>query len=168
MSKAPDSQQNEKSEQTEPVATGVELGSLVMELEDLVKIALAAENNEVDVSIGSFVEVHKKLMAIYKMLEEFRTQYAKALATIGLTPEDMKLTNEQITELGPKERRLFEKLTSLQTVCEEAKERVHQSLQKSPGAVKEIKEELKGPEGKALRRKDRFKGAGGKKGWLPS
>ena len=166
MDKAPESNQNEK--QTEPVATGADLGLLVMELEDLVKIALAAEKNEVDVSIGSFVDVHKKLMAIYKVLEEFRTSYAKSLATIGLTPEDMKLTSEQIAELAPQERRLFEKLSSLQTVCEEAKERVHQSLQKSPSVVKEIKEELKGPQGKSLRRKDKFKGAGGKKGWLPS
>lgn len=146
----------------------IDLGSIVFELEDLVKIALAAEKNEVQITVDSFVDIHKKLMGIYKMVEQFRSEYAKSLEPLGLTPEDMKLTSEQIQELGPKERKIFEKLSSMQSICEDAKARVHKSLQESPRELKQIKDELKGPEKNLVHRKSKFKGVGGKKGWLPS
>lgn len=146
-----------------------ELASIVIQLEDLVKLALAAEKNEAKVSMDSFVDVHKKLMSIYKMIESFRENYTKSLAALGLEPKDIQPSPEDVAELGLRDRKIYEKLGALQAMCQDAKERLHQSLQAQPqAAMNQIKEELKGPERKLVRRKDKFKGIGSKKGWIPS
>lgn len=146
-----------------------QLASIVMQLEDLVKLSLAAEKNEVQVSIDSFVDVHKKLMDLYRRVEAFRANYTKSLAALGLEPKDIQPSPEDIQQLGLSERKVFEKLGALQAMCQEAKERLHESLNQQPAAtMNEVKEELKGPDRKLTRRQGKFKGVGGKKGWIPS
>ena len=145
-----------------------ELEQILNRLEDLVKIATAAEKNEVEITISSFVDVHKNLMEIYKLIETFRENYKSSLAPFGLTPEDMRLTPDELRQLAPRERKMIEKLQKLQETCEGAKERIHESLQKNIATTKQVKEELKGNERQKIRRKGKFKGMGGKKDWLPT
>lgn len=145
-----------------------ELEQIINQLEDLVKVATAAEKNEVEITISSFVDVHKKLMEIYKLIENFREAYKSSLAPFGLTLEDMRITKEELTTLAPRDRKMIEKLHKLQTTCEDAKERIHESLQKNLVATKQVKEELRGNEREKVRRKGKFKGMGGKKGWMPT
>ena len=145
-----------------------DLTKIISDLEDLVRVAAAAEKNEVEVSLSSFVDVHKKLMNIYKMIEEYRKNYADALRPLGLTPEDMRARESELSELKPQQKKMMEKLQHLQHVCEEARGRVYESLQQNVGATRSIKEELKGDERQTIRRKGKFKGVGGKKGWMPT
>lgn len=141
---------------------------IVSRLEDLVKLASAAERSEVQVNVTSFVEVHKKLMDVYKMIQQYRENYTNMLAALGLTPEDVRMTPDQIEKLAPRERKVVERLERLQKTCEDAKERIHESLQQNKEVAKQVQEELKEAEGKKAPRKDKFKGMGGKKGWLPT
>jgi NifB/MoaA-like Fe-S oxidoreductase len=145
-----------------------ELEQIINQLEDLVKVATAAEKNEVEITISSFVDVHKKLMDIYTLIENFREVYRNSLVPFGLTPEDMRISGEELTSLPSRERKMIEKLHKLQSTCEDAKERIHESLQKNHVAAKQVKEELKGSERQKVRRKGKFKGMGGKKGWMPT
>lgn len=162
-------QKNSESAEPQPTPDTNQLTTIVSQLEDLVKLALAAEKNEVQVNVTSFVDVHKKLMALYKMIEEFRVNYAKSLDAMGLKLEDLQPNPEEMQELTMRDRKVMEKLGSLRAICEDAKERMHQAIKKeSPASVNKIKDELKGPERASQRRKGRFKGVGGKKGWLPS
>ena len=145
-----------------------DLTNIILQLEDLVKLALEVEKHPENLAIDSFVGVHKKLMKIHTLVDEFRKSYAKSLEPVGLQPEDMKPNAEELAALGPKEKKVLEKLSSLQSICEDAKARMHESLQQNEPIVREVKEELKSTERKAIRRKSRLKGAGGKKGWLPT
>ena len=145
-----------------------DLSEIITQLEDLAKLALDAEQHQEDIDLGSFVDVHKKLMAVQKMIKEFQGSFAKSIEGLGLSPEDMKPTDAELKTLGSRERKLIEKLGSLQDVCEHARERVHESMQQNPEAVKDVKKELKDSKETTTRRKSRLKGAGGKKGWLPT
>jgi len=145
-----------------------DINDIILQLEDLVKLALEAEEHPENLAISSFVDVHKKLMKIHALVNEFRSSYAKSLEMVGLRPEDMKPDGDEVQELGPKEKIVLEKLNSLRATCEEAKSRMHETLQQNEPTVREVKEELKGKERQTIRRKSRLKGAGGKRGWMPT
>lgn len=145
----------------------VDVASIVRQLEDLVRLSVECEEKELKPNI-SFVEVHKKLMAIRKQVELFKDNYKKHLAVANLKPEDIKPTEEEIATLGPKEKQILERLKTLQTNCEEARERLHESLQSEQEALNVVKGELKDKSKEKIHRKGKFKGVGGKQGWLPT
>ena len=145
----------------------VDVSEIITQLEDLVKFALECEDKELQPDI-SFVEVHKKLMQIQDEILKFQDTYKQHLALFDLKPEDVQPTQEQIDSLEPKQRKIFERMQSLQSTCEEARERLYESMQQDQRTLKEVKEELKGEEKQKIRRKGKFKGMGGKKGWLPT
>lgn len=145
----------------------VDVATIVRQLEDLVKMSVECEERELKPNI-SFVEVHKKLMAIRKQVELFKENYKKHLAVANLKPEDIKPTEEEIATLGPKEKQILERLKTLQSNCEEARERLHESLQSEQEALNVVKGELKDKSKEKIHRKGKFKGVGGKQGWLPT
>ena len=164
-----------KEEKTKPEDSVPERGdivdvtSIVQQLEDLVKISLECEERELKPDV-SFVDVHKKLMQIQKDIELFQENYRMHLAMLNLTPEDVRPTPEEIEGLEPKQRKVFERMQALQGTCEDARERLYQSMQADPSTLKDVKNELKdtSKEKQKIRRKGKFKGMGGKSGWLPT
>lgn len=147
--------------------TAIDLPRIVRQLEDLVKLALECEEKDLSPNI-SFVDVHKKLLQIRRQVDQFKQNFQDHLALLNLRPEDIKAKPEDIQNLGPKEQQIFEKLQSLQTTCEEARDRIKESLNADQAALLQIKEELKDKSSQKTRRKGKFKGIGGKQGWIPT
>ncbi len=145
----------------------VDVAAIVQQLEDLVKISLECENRDLKPNV-SFVDVHKKLLQIQKDIQIFQDNYRAHLAMIGLTPEDVRPTPEEIAALDPKQKKVFEKMQNLKNTCEEARERLYQSMQADPETLKIVKGELRDKGKEKIRRKGKFKGMGGKQGWLPT
>jgi hypothetical protein len=144
-----------------------DLPLILQQLQDLVKILLECEKKDLP-SNYSFLEVHKQLLGVRKNIALFQEGYKNALALMGVTPEDIKPTPEEIERLGPKEKKLLKQIDFLRTTCEEARERVYQSLQEDKATLQTVSGELKDKELERTRRKGKFKGVGGKKGWLPT
>ena len=145
----------------------VDVAAIVRQLEDLVKLSVECESKELRPDV-SFIEVNKKLMAIRKQVESFQENYRRHLAMANLKPEDIKPTEEEIATLGPKEKQILERLKNLQESCEDARERLHVSLQSEQEALNVVKGELKDKSKEKIHRKGKFKGVGGKRGWLPT
>ena len=145
----------------------VKVAAIVQQLEDLVKLTLECENKELKPNV-SFIAVNKKLQAIRQDVERFKEMYRNSLAKVNLRPEDVKPTPEEIAALGPKERAILEKLKDLQGTCEDARERIHQSLRNEKAGVNVLKGETKDKAKEKYRRQGKFKGVGGKKDWLPT
>ena len=153
---------------TEPeFRPGSDLSQLLQRLQDLVKSALDAEKKEL-ISSSSFLKVHQELLNIRKNMELFQENYKKSLSQLGLTPEDLKPTPEEIEKLNPKDKKLWEQLEFLRVTCEEAKERAYKSMKEDKTTLQTVTEELKDRGSKKSHRRSKFKGAGGKKGWLPT
>lgn len=144
-----------------------DVNEIVTKLEDLVKFSLECEQKELRPDI-SFVEVHKKLLQIQKDIQQFQDSYKQNLALFNLTPEDVRPTPEQIESLDPKQRKLLERMQTLQSTCENERDRLYQSMQTDQDTLKQVKKELKGKEREKTHRKGKFKGIGGKQGWIPS
>lgn len=147
----------------------MDVAAIVQQLEDLVKISLESEEKELKPGV-SFVEVHKKLLQIQKDIKLFQDTYKEHLALLNLTPEEVRPTPEDLEELDPKQRKVYDKIQGLLTTCEEARERLHQSMQVDQQTLKAVKSELKetSKDKEKLRRKGKFKGLGGKAGWMPT
>jgi len=145
----------------------VDVSEIVQQLEDLVKFTLECEEKELKPDV-SFVEVHKKLMQIQKDIELFQSNYRAHLSMFNLTPEDVRPTPEELGSLDPKQKKVFERMKALQTSCESARERIYQSMQQDQETLKAVKNELRDKDKDKIRRKGKFKGMGGKKGWLPT
>lgn len=136
---------------------------LVQRLEDLVKFTVECEKKELRDDI-SFIDVYKQLMLIKEGVELLNQDYVlnyDAMKAEGLVPEELKLT--------PEEGKILTKIGNLQHICEEAKERLHKSLQQNPEEVQRLTNELKEAQStdkqKSRRRQSKFKGMGGKQGW---
>ncbi len=141
--------------------------ALVGQLEDLVKLSLECEGKELKPEV-SFLEVHKKLLQIQKDIQKYHDDYKEALALYGLTPEDVRPTQEQIDSLNPKDRKIFERIQTLQSTCEKERDRLYASMQADQRTLKAVKEELKDKSKEKLRRKGKFRGLGNKEGWIPT
>jgi len=147
----------------------VDVSAIVQQLEDLVKISLESEERELKPDV-SFVDVHKRLLQIQSDIQLFQENYRQHLALLNLTPEDVRPTPEEIASLDPKQRKIFDRMQSLQSTCESARERLYQSMQADQQTLKDVKGELKdkSKSKEKIRRKGKFKGMGGKQGWLPT
>lgn len=146
---------------------GADLPLLLQQMQDLVKILLECEKKDLT-SNYSFLEVHKQLLGIRKNIALFQEGYKNTLALLGIKPEDVKPTPEEIENLSSREKKLLEQIEFLKTTCEDARERVYQSLQEDKDTLHVVSEELKDKKTEGARRKSKFKGMGGKSGWLPT
>jgi hypothetical protein len=152
---------------SQPQRRGFDLPKIVKQLEDLVNLALACEKKDLLPNV-SFVEVHKKLLKIRQQTDLFQENFRKQLAKLNLREEDIRLTPEALAKMPAKDKQIFEKLQKLQSTCEEARDRIRDSLKKDQAAVLSVKEELKDKSTSKTRRKSKFKGVGGKQGWIPT
>lgn len=156
-----------QSDPNAPIPGGPEnFGDIVQRLEDLVKFTLECEKKELRDDV-SFVDVYNQLTLIKEGVELLNQQYLvqlEMLAAQGQIPSDVPMSSE--------DKKLYDKLGNLKEVCEEAKARLHESLQQSPIEVQQLSDEIKDSSStekqKARRRKSKFKGVGGKKGWSPA
>ncbi|MCE5293071.1 MAG: hypothetical protein LLF94_00470 [Chlamydiales bacterium] len=146
----------------------LDVSNVVQQLEDLVKFSIECEERDLRPDV-SFVEVHKKLLQIQKDVQQFQDNYRAHLAMFGLTPEEVRATPEEIEALDPKKRKIFDRMKNLQTTCEEARDRLYQSMQADQETLQVVKSELKDKDisKEKIRRKGKFKGMGGKQGWTP-
>ena len=138
------------------------LGSIVDQLEDLVKLSLECEKKDINQNI-SFVQVITQLTQLKQVLEEFHLSYMEALKKLEVPPQDTKQLKETFENLKTPEKNLLLKLQRLEKECEDARGRMYASLQQNQEAAKDLKAELKSKKG---RRKEKFKSVGGKKGWM--
>ncbi len=145
----------------------VDVTAIVQQLEDLVKFTLECEEKDLKPEV-SFVEVHKKLMQIQKDIELFQSNYRTDLAMFNLTPEEVRPTQEELESLDPKQKKIFDRMKMLQETCESARERIYQSMQQDQETLKAVKSELRDKGKEKIHRKGKFKGMGGKKGWMPT
>lgn len=137
------------------------LAQLVDKLEDLVKFTVECEKKELREDI-SFVDVYQQLMLIkqgVELLNEEYIRYLEAVAAQGATP-----ASEQ--QLSTEEKHAIKRLSQLQDTCENAKSRIHASLQEhaeeAKQLTKEFQESQSSDQQKSRRRKAKFKGMDGK------
>ncbi len=145
----------------------VDVAEIIQKLEDLVKFSLECEKKDLKPDV-SFVDVHKQLLQIQKDINLFQENYRAHLAMVGLTPEEVRPTPEDIENLDPKQKKIFDRMQALQSTCETSRERLYQSMQADKETLNEVKSELKDKGKEKIRRKGKFKGLGGKQGWLPT
>lgn len=145
----------------------VDLSFLLQQLQDLVKFSMECETKDLKPS-ASFIEIHKELLKIRQSIALFQENYKNHLALVGLTPEDVRPTPADLEQLSPKDKKIVDQLKSLTNTCEEARERVYMSLKEDKATVQQVSEELKDKKTARARRKGKFRGAGGQKGWLPT
>ena len=142
---------------------------IIKQLEELVRIALEAEKHEVTRPIP-FVEIMKDLALI-----------RKAVDTISADQESLDELLKQLRQTNPNvvptithtkaELQQIEKLKELQSMCEAARERLHEQLVQHPEAeqaMKEAVEESSSPKKKAKQRQKKFRAMGGDKKWIKS
>lgn len=144
-----------------------DLPQLLQQLEDLVKMSLECEKKDL-VPNYSFVEIHKTLLEVRKNIALFQENYKNTLALFGANPEEAKATPEEIEQLNPKDKKLLNQIEFLRTTCEEARERAYQALKEDKVTLQTVSTELKSKDQKRAQRKSKFKGVGGKKGWMPT
>ncbi len=137
---------------------------VVNRLEDLIKYTLECENRELREDV-SFVDVYKQLMVIREAIELFNRDHMAFLEDVAARG-DMPKEEQNLSE---EDRKIIERLSRLKSQCEEAKERLHASLQEFPEETAQIKQDLKNSQAteaqKSRRRKSKFKGMGGQQGW---
>ena len=159
-------QQNNRAQSVEAPIPVMSLAGLVGQLEDLVKLALECEKKELSPNF-SFVEVNKQLMQLKEVIEMLHQSYIQTLNSLSLTEDDVKKFRKNIEEMKGPEKKLFDTLNHLQTVCEDARSKLYTSLQENREQVRDMEADLLG-KNKKSRRKGRFKSVGGKKGWMPT
>lgn len=162
MTSTPDDSQSQPEQ-----SDMMDISAIVQQLEDLVKFSIECEEKELKPNV-SFIDIHKKLLQIQQDIQLFQDNFRTHLALYGLKPEDVKPTSEEIDSLDPKQRKIFERMDALKQTCESARDRLYQSMQQDPETLKVVKEELKDKSKQKIRRKGKFKGMGGKEGWIPT
>jgi len=146
----------------------LDMTRIVQQLEDLVRLAVECEGKKIAPSVNIF-EVHKQLLVIRKNLEAFQAAYRRHLASLGLTPEQVKIRPQRTSPIGEKEKEMMERIGRLQEQCEQEREKIHEALLANPEAYRNILREQKTEDHlKKTHRKGKFKSVGGKKNWLPT
>ncbi len=167
MSSEPEKPNPEETPSPAPAIKQPDIYTIVAQLEDLVRFSMECEEKELKPDV-SFVEVHKKLMQIQRDIQAFQENSRIFLQQFNLKPEDFRPTPEQIEQLNPRDRKLLERIQSLQNTCQVERDKLYESMQASPETLKQVKNELKDKGKEKFRRKSKFKGMGGKEGWLPT
>ena len=156
-----------QDEQKQPPQEDANLKNIVQQLEDLVLFVLESEDKELNPNISIF-EIHSKLASLKAQMDQFQKFCNERLRAVGLPDDALKLNKQQLEEMGSQEKILMKRLEAITNRCEEAKEKVYQSLQENKEVLKQIHNDQKAQEGKKGARAAKFKNVGGKKNWLPS
>lgn len=142
---------------------------LVSRLEELVRFTLECEKKEFKEGV-SFVEIYKQLTQIREAISILNQDQQDTLTLIENAMQSQ--TEQKPFELTKENQKLLDKVTNLQDICENAKERIYSSIQEQPEIEQQVKEELKqataSNKKKRIRRKGKFRRVGGKKGWMPT
>jgi len=156
-----------QDEQKQPPQEDTNLKHIVQQLEDLVRFVLESENRELNPNISVF-EIHSKLASLKAQMDQFQKFCTERLRAVGLSDDALKLNKQQLEEIGSQEAILLKRIDAMTKKCEEAKEKVYESLQENKEILKQIHNDQKAQEGKKGARAAKFKNVGGKKNWLPS
>lgn len=166
-------EKEEKKEQTGPIPEPIvpdSMKQLVSLLEETVRMVVDVEKYELKPGV-SFPEVMKDLQLIQKAVaamaedQQELSEYLESLKGMyGPIPP-----TEQI--LGKEDLAVLEKLKKLETICEGARERIHDEMLKNPQAVERTKEMIEesssSPKRKSIKRKRKFRSMGGEQGgWV--
>jgi len=143
------------------------LEGIVSQLEDLVKLTMECEKKELRPGV-SFVDITEQLDNIKNAVGMLHQAYLNTLEALSITEQDVAKMREKAIQVSERDKKLFEKLDKLQKQCEEGCERMYSSLQQHRTQAREVEEQLKGERQKKKGRKAKFKGVGGRKGWMPT
>ena len=166
----------EQPKEPEPVMldplTREDMNILLRQLEDTIRMVLDAEKQELKPNVP-FAEVMKDLSLIQQAI----TAMAKEQEEIAVFLETVKQRVEPQPEieaaLHQEDRPIYDKLKQLETVCEGARERIHEQIAQNPKAAKEAKEMIEelnaSSKRKSTKRKRKFRSMGNEQGgWLKS
>lgn len=163
----------EKKEQTSPILEPIvpdSMKQLVNLLEETVRMVVDVEKYELKPGV-SFPEVMKDLQLIKKAVaamaddQKDLSEYLDSLKEqYGPVPPAEKI-------LGKEDQAVLEKLKKLETICEGARERIHDEMLKNPQTVERAKEILEesssSTKRKSIKRKRKFRSMGGEQGgWV--
>ena len=143
------------------------IAAVVQQLQDLVKLALECKDREVKEGV-SLSDISRQVLKIRAFVEELRALYDKASEERGLSEQEKRRLDKEAQSLPPEQKKILEAIATMQAQCETARDELYQSLNENKGILKQVEETLKDDKSKAATRKGKFKGVGGKKGWIPS
>ena len=141
--------------------------ALVTQLQDLVKMAIDAKDREIKEGV-SFQELHQKVQMLKSLMDDLQTAFDAAKEKSSYSEQDLAELQKQVASLPPTQKKLYDTLQNLKEQCEAARGEMFESLQQNSATLKQVEESLKTDKEKKNLRKGKFKGVGGKKGWLPS
>ena len=141
--------------------------SIVQELEDLVKLTLECEKKELAPNV-KFVQVHNQIKALKEIFDGLHNAYTAALDSLSIPESEINKMRQDASHLSENDKKLLQRMTTLQQQCEEAREKIYVSLKENSATVKELENSVKSNSKKKRHRKGKFKGVGGNKNWMPS
>jgi DNA repair exonuclease SbcCD ATPase subunit len=157
-----DQSQNQNTEE----ATTFDMKGIVSQLEELVKMTLECEKKELKPDVP-FAEVNTQLKALKEVLEGLHEAYLATLKDLALNEQDVSKFKVDVEKLKEPEKKLYNTLSALNTVCESARERLYKSLQENREQLRDVEAERL-EKSKKGHRLGKFKSVGGKKGWMPT
>jgi chromosome segregation ATPase len=140
---------------------------LVSQLQDLVQLALECKDKEPRPGL-SLKEVFSQVQRLRVLADALHKSLDPSGASSAQSEQQQMAMKARIATLPPQEKKLYEALEKMKKECEGARADLYKSLQENQATLKQVEENLRDDAGKKTRRKGKFKGIGGKKGWLPS
>jgi hypothetical protein len=145
---------------------------LVGRLEELVLFALECEKRELKEGV-SFVNVYKQLMNLRKAIDILAEDQKEAFEVMqDMAKERGIQIQPNQASLSDKDKKVLEKLRSLQEICEAARGRLYESMKENPEEERALEEKIQeattSEEKRAKRRKGKFRRLGSKEGWIPT
>lgn len=125
----------------------VSLQQLLVELQDVVQLALDAEKKELRPDID-FSVVMKQLLQVRNAVQAIHDAYRKTLSEVGFTEEQINQLKEDESKWKPDQRRLLQSLQKLQQQCVQARDRIYKSLQENRTSLRQLEKDLKSKDNK--------------------
>ena len=144
--------------------------SLVDQLEETIRMTVDAEKCEIKPGF-SFAETMKDLTLIKQAVEAMAAEEQDLLETIHSVQERYGSITGAEMLANKEDLAVLEKLKKLETICEQARTRIHDEMMKNPKNQETVKELLEETEAsskrKMTRRKRKFRSMGGEAGgWI--
>lgn len=143
------------------------LSRLVSQLQELVKVAGECKDRELREGV-SLQEVFMQVRKLRMLADMLRQTLDPRGVGSALSEQEIQSMKKKADSLPPREKKLYDTLEGMKAQCEEARSELYQNLQDNQLTLKQVEEDLRGDKEKTARRKSKFKGVGGKKGWIPS
>jgi hypothetical protein len=120
----------------------IDLPALVIQLEELVRMALECENKKM-VDPQAFSKVYKQIVDVRQIIDILHEAYLAALKSTGIKEGDVEKYREQKTNFSPADKRMFDTLSDLQKKCEEARTRTYEALSSNRATLRSVEKKLK-------------------------